>query len=401
MASTFREIHLGDSFERPALRVSVLLFLALAAAYTAFRYFLEITHGGQVWTTGGWLVSYRAGFVRRGLTGSLTFGISDLTGLNAIYVAAAMQFAIYAAMVASVLFILSRVKMTTAVALLAISPVFLLMPFYFVKLAMIQEMVGFLAISLVATSAFTNRRWPFWAGIGIFGLSGFAHEINAFLAPILLVLVLILAWKDVISRRQALIGSAIAVVAAGAAILTSVIFNGNGMGNDICQVILSYGGRAEYCGPDGPTVWLDRDVAYGMHYTWVANVESGVWPWFILGFILAMAPFLLFRVANDTTGRQTILVFLLACVGILVFSPMFVIATDWGRWISMHVFGLTILTFVSLRLGLLEERFPHLHPVILTFGLVWALPDFGEPMSGGMLRKAMTVGSRAEQFLQE
>ena len=140
-------------------------------------------------------------------------------------------------------------------------------------------------------------------------------------------------------------------------------------------------------------------MAYGMHFTWVENVLTGVWPWFILGFALSMAPFALFRVTGDVGGRKTRLALLAAFAGLLVFSPLFVIASDWGRWIAMHVFCLTILTFVALRLGLLEERIKNLSPVFLAFALVWAMPDFGEPLTAGVLQKAVSLAAHATRFL--
>ena len=399
MFSFIRPLNFQGYDEKSILRSAVLAYLGLAAVYIFLQYLREIADGGQVWTMGDWLISYRAGFVRRGLTGSMTYGLTDFTGIPALYVAAAMQMMVYLALLATVLFILRRLNITVAVAILAISPVFMLMPFFFPKLAMIKEMIGFLAMALLGTAAFTTRRWPFWVGIAVFAAAGFAHEINAFMAPDLLALLLLLAWAGVIRRGQAMLAAGIAIVAAGAAVLTSMLYNGNGLGTAICKVMLSYGGRPEFCGDQGPTEWLERDMAYGMHFTWVENVLTGVWPWFILGFALSMAPFALFRVTGDVGGRKTRLALLAAFAGLLVFSPLFVIASDWGRWIAMHVFCLTILTFVALRLGLLEERIKNLSPAFLAFALVWAMPDFGEPLTAGVLQKAVSLAGHVTRFL--
>lgn len=399
MLSSIRAINFETAEKRPLLRVAVMVYLLVASFYTVFRYLLEIADGGQVWTTGDWLISYRAGFVRRGLTGSLTYNITDLTGVDALYVAAAMQIVVYAGLTVAVLVMLSRIKMTIPVAILAMSPVFLLMPFFILKLAMTKEMIGFLAIALVAMTAFTARKWPLWAGVVVYATAGFAHEINAFMAPDLLALLFVLAVAKVIPHRQAWFAAILVVMSAAAAVLSSMIYNGNGMGDAICKVMLSYGGRAEFCGNSGPTIWLDRDMAYGMMFTWTENVLSGVWPWFILGFILSMAPFLLFRVADDASGGKTRLALLAAFIGILAYAPLFVIASDWGRWIAMHVFCLTMLTYAGLRLGLITERFAKLSPVFLIFVFVWAMPDFGEPLTPGMLQKAMSLVSHAQRFL--
>lgn len=395
MGLIFREMRVKRFDKTYVLQTAVPVFLFLAAIYSTFRYLIEVSHGGQVWTTGDWLISYRAGFVRRGLTGSLTYALTDLTGLNALYIAAAMQITIYAGLIAAVLVMLSKIKITVPVALLALSPVFLLMPFYYLKLAMCKEMIGFLAISLVAMPAFTNHRWLFWAGIAVFSVSGFAHEINAFLAPDLLTLLFILLLTGVSNRTQTIYAAVIVIFSAGTAIILSMLYNGNGMGSAVCQAMLHYGGWVEFCGQSGPTVWLDRNMAYGIHFTWVENVMSGAWPLFILGFVLSIAPFLLFQVLGDTTGRKSSSVFILACAGILAYAPLFIIASDWGRWIAMHIFCLTIFTFVSLRLGLLKERAANINPIFLIYSFVWAMPDYGLEFTAGLLGKIQALISHA------
>ena len=398
MASFIRTTHFQGYGERSVLRGAVLIYLAAAAIYTVLRYLMEVRLGGHVWTTGDWLISYRAGFIRRGLTGSMTYGLTDLTGIPALYVAATTQILIFAALIVAVFFMLGHIKMTVPVAILAMSPVFLLMPFFILKLAMTKEMIGFLAVALVGLTAFTRHRWPFWVGITVFAAAGFAHEINAFLAPDLLALLFILALAGVIPRKQAMLAAVVIGVLAGAAILSAMLFSGQGMGDAVCKVMLSYGGITDFCEHNGPTVWLDRDMAYGMHFTWVENVVKGVWPWFILGFVLSMAPFALFRVMGDDSGRQTRLALLAAVAGILAFSPLFVIASDWGRWIQMHVFCLTIMTFVSLRLCLLRERIENLSPAFLAFSLIWAMPDYGEPLTAGFMQKIGSLVGHAERF---
>ena len=400
LRSLFHPTNFLGAAERPMLRKLIFVYVSVASVYIVARYLREVSRGGQVWTTGDWLISYRAGFIRRGLTGSITYGLTDLTGIDALHVAAATQILVYAALLASVLYMLSRLKMTVPVALLAISPAFLLMAFFFPKLGMSKEMIGFLAVALVGLTAFTRRNGSFFLGIAIFTASGFAHEINAFLAPDLLALLLILAGMKIIPKRQAWLAALIVVLAAGSAILTAMLYSGVGKGAALCQVILSYGGWEEFCGKSGPTVWLDRDMAYGMQFTWDANVQSGIWPWFVVGWVLSMLPFFLFRVTDDPKGQGTRRVLFAACAGILAYAPLFVIASDWGRWIAMHVFCMTILTFVSLRLGLLGERNKDLSPVFLVFALVWAMPDYGQPLTAGFLKKVGTAVTQIESFFR-
>ena len=116
-------------------------------------------------------------------------------------------------------------------------------------------------------TACTPQKWPLWAGTGGFAAAAIAHKINAVFASDLLALLLVLALTGVIPRSRARFAAATALVSAGAAIVTSMLDSGCGLGDAVCQVILSYGGWVEFCGKSGPTVWPNRDMAYGINVT--------------------------------------------------------------------------------------------------------------------------------------
>ena len=82
MRPAIEKITFRANGEKSILRAVVIAYLVAASLYITLRYLREIAKGGQVWTTGDWLLSYRAGFMRRGLTGSLTYGLTDLTGID-------------------------------------------------------------------------------------------------------------------------------------------------------------------------------------------------------------------------------------------------------------------------------------------------------------------------------
>lgn len=381
---------------RLALPAGVRIWYAVTSAYVLMRYLLELRHGGHVWITGDWLLNWRAGFMRRGLTGSLTYTLSDLTGIDPLWIVAAMQVAFFVALAVAVLFMLKRVAITVPVALLILSPAFI-MPFFVVKQAMSKEMVGFLALALLALRAFGLRPWVTWAAVAVFAFAGFAHETNAFLMPAALALLAVLVAGGAMPRAEARNAGLALVAIAAVVILTAMIWNGAGLSQAVCEVMLSYGGQKAFCGTWGPTIWLDRDMAYGMTFTWDVNVVSGVWPWFVLGFVLSMLPFALFRLTGDTAGRRSLWLLAAAALGILVFAPLFVIASDWGRWIAMHTTALTFMVLAGLRLGLVEPRPGVTSPIWLLYGAVWAMPDYGEPLTAGLFQKAFSAVAHAQR----
>ena len=384
-----------DLRQSRVVRSGILIYLAAVTVYVALRYAALYPDGGHVWTTGDWLIHYGAGFVRRGLTGWITFQLSDWTGLNITLVAMITQTIIYVIMMGLVLYLLSRLTMTGPVMMLAVSPVVLLMPFYNLKLAMCKEMIGYLGLALITAMAFTERRWMLWAGIAVLGISGFTQEINAFLAPFALVLVLIYRFTGHIEKRTAILAAVLTVLPAAASVLAAMAFPGFGLSAEVCRQLLARGATDLFCVELAPIWWLDRDIADGMAFAWKVNVATGVWPWFILGFALSMFPFFFFRVVGDRTWRSTALVLAAAVLGLAIFAPLFVVASDWGRWISMHVFALAMLTFVALRFGLIEERTTSVHPAFLLYGVFWSMPDFGEPLDAGLLSKGWSLVQHA------
>ncbi len=376
---------------RSFFRLAVYLFFALLALYVAARHATIAVKGHYYWTLGDWLINYGAGFVRRGITGSFTFLVADLTGLPLSVAAGAMQILLYLAVAALVLYLFSKIRWTGPVLLLLFSPVFLLMPFYYKHMSMSKELIGFLALGLMAAAA-KGRIWLLWVGIAVFSVAGFAHEVNAFLAPAALGLLLLFFVGGILTRGQALTSATAILVAALVALLMATLFQGHGMSQAICDQIVSHGGSAELCSKGGPIDWLERDAAFGFAEMWKITFAVGNWKWFILAYLLALAPFLLFRVRPPHSARFGFWLFAGLFFGILTMTPLFVVATDWGRWIAMYVFGLTLLTVTALRLNLIEERIDELGPLFLIYGLVWSMPESGYThTSWGMLEFSLKV----------
>ena len=366
----------SSSSTRSYFRLAVFLFFTLVALAVAARHAMVVLSGRHYWTLGDWQINYGAGFVRRGITGSATFLVSDVTGLSLNLAAGAMQILLYFSVAALTLYLFSKVRWSGPVLMLLFSPVFLLMPFYYMHMSMSKELIGFLGLGLMA-SAVSGRNWLLWIGIATFAVAGFAHEVNAFLAPAALGFPLLFLIDGTISRRQALLACAAILAVALAALVSATLFQGQGMSQAICDQIVAHGGSVKQCKAGGPIGWLERDTAFGFAVMWKMTIDPGNWKWFILAYLLAMAPFLLFRLARPYSTRTNLWLLVAVFIGILTMAPLFVVATDWGRWIAMYVFGLTLLTITALRLKLIEERIDSLGPLFLIYGLFWSMPEAG------------------------
>lgn len=375
----------------------VVFFLVLATVYVSARYVVVISQGGNSWTTGDWLIHYGSGFVRRGLSGSVTFLISDLTGVSPLYVAALLQILIYIAMVYFVLVVFLQVAWTGPVIMLLVSPVFLLMQFYYLKLAIIKEVVGYLGVAMIAAFLASQSRFVLWAGVIVVSAAGFVHEINVFLLPAALALIVLFMWSGNLDRMQGTAASVVLIVVSASAAALSVLYNGNGLSESICAEIIARVQGDLFCKPGGPVMWLDRTTAEGFAFAWDKQVASGAWPMFLAGYFLAILPWAFFRLTGARSIRDQILAFVTVALGVAIMFPLFVVASDWGRWISMYVFSLTLLTVTGVKLGLVEPRIQSSSPIFLIYGLTWSMPDFsGAPFTFGLFQKLYLLASRVD-----
>lgn len=379
----------------PPGRMLAFAFLVLVASFIAVRYALVIRDGGQYWVTGDWLIHWRSGPVRRGLTGSLILWLTDRTGAQVLNVALALQAAVWVAVVGLALRLFVSVPASAPVLMLMVSPILLQMAFQYHKLAMTKEIIGWLAMALIAMTALAGNRVWLWAGCAMLGLAGFAHEINAFLAPGALVFLWIYWRQGIVGRTEALAAAALVGLSCGAALLFSAIFKGHGLYAPICAELMRYGDLSLFCIERSPIWWLEQDTAYGIAFTWATNVESGAWPMFVLGYAAAILPFFLLRLTGPRAGLRTALALLAVTLGILVMAPLFVVATDWGRWIGMYVFTLAMLAIAGLRLGLIVPQVTSASPLFLIYGMVWSMPDFpGADFTLGVLGKVLRAVER-------
>ena len=111
-------------------------------AYFCFRYAIEIANGGNGWKTGDWLINYSAGPVRRGLTGTIFLGISEL-GIPLLWLTYAAQVAIYAVIFALVLKLYKHTERSIFWLLILFSPAFLLFSFYDIQGGFRKEIIVF------------------------------------------------------------------------------------------------------------------------------------------------------------------------------------------------------------------------------------------------------------------
>jgi hypothetical protein len=370
------------------------IFFSIVALAVVARHLMVMESGRRYWTIGDWLINYEGGLVRRGLLGSFTLSLADRTGINPAWLTGFMQALLYLAVVGLALHLFSRLRLSGPLLMLLFSPVFLLMPFYYMHMSMSKELFGFLALGLMALPAMNGQRDYFWAGAAVLAIGGLALEVNAFIAPLALGFVALYLWSGLFTRRDAMIAAATLLLPALAVLVFAIAFPGHGQSAAICQALVVRGISDSFCSAGGPIGWLERDTAFGIATMWKMTITPGNWRWYLVAYAAALAPFALFRVPGR--AQTTWALYGLALIGILALAPLFVVATDWGRWIAVYVFALTLLAVSALRLGLIEPRVQSVGPLFLAYGFLWSMPEAGYTHTTyGMIGLAAKVAREA------
>lgn len=351
---------------RAAFAVLTLCTALLLAVHLA-----DWQAGGDPWKQGDWLINLADGPVRRGLAGDALLRLGDLTGLGPLAPLMALQ----------ALLLLTLVAASWAVfrPLIAANPLWallLLCPAFFPLFwagepsgSLRKELLVFTSLALIAASASRPALAPLLQGLALAlaAAGGFAHEVNVLLLPaILLAFALVRHHHGHAYTSTALV--AVPVVLAGVAALAYALAHAAATPATVCQPLLDRGLPPSIC--TGAISWLDRGNAHGSAIYNTIFTSNGLYS-FPAAYLLALVPMALF-IRQHSRPRLTLALTLLTA---LPFAPLYYVAVDWGRWMSLHIVSLTFLCAILVLTGHIHPRRPlPLKPLLLllALSLLWS-----------------------------
>jgi hypothetical protein len=234
-----------------------------------------------------------------------------------------------------------------------------------------KELIAFVAFALVAAAQVRERPRlaPLLAAVALFLVSVLGHEANALWTPFFL-LVLLLALAQRASGRALMLGLSAGVL-AGTAVLALYAVRHPTLADptQLCEPIQDRGPPRWFCHM-GAIARLAGDAADARSRI-TGNLTPAVRIGFALTYALAAAP-VLYALACCQRRRWLVALFVLTG---LAAAPLYTVATDWGRWLDLH---LTVFAFVLTSL-LLAGRIGPLRPArlavalpLLVLGLLWS-----------------------------
>jgi hypothetical protein len=372
---------------------NALLLVAILAgvlAYLFYRLFVDYSMGGNSWKQGDWLINEVAGPIRRGLFGSALLHLSDVLGTNPLLLLVAIQGLIATAIFAVLAIAALELKVPDKLLLILLSPGFVVF-FWFndPQGSMRKELLTYLAFLPLVVAALRGRGGyvAYSLSTVTYALAVMAHEGNVFFLPFLCVAMwLVLPERANVRGRLALLAVPCLLALAGglyAAIYTHVPDSGlmcaqlvdRGLSPSICT------GAIEYVETLPENSRMDPTGLFSTHFR---------------NFLLIYAACLVcFRVLLQGSPRVELLSFSVIASGLVV-APLFVLAGDYGRWLSFHVSSLVFIALIAL----LKWRPSWLYqpPLRLDFAAVLAMSLVigtkhvpGEMTDGPLVKVALAI----------
>jgi hypothetical protein len=320
----------------------LLFILGGVLAYLLYVLYVDASTGGSSWRQGDWLINSISEPARRGLFGSALLHTSDVLGLSPLLLLILFQ----ALMVTAIFVVLGLaaldLKVPDKLLLIMLSPGFLIF-FWFndPQGSMRKELLAYFAFMPLIVAALRDRGayLAYAVSTAVYAMSVVAHEGNVFLLPFLWVAMwIVLPPEASVGRRLALL--AIPGVAAFGAGVYASIYTHVADTSVMCAQVVQRGLDPAIC--DGAIAFLEThpDQAHmdptGLLSTWFRN------------FLLIYAACIVaFRVLFQGSERVE-----LWCVAVIgsgaVFLPLYYLAGDYGRWLSMHVCSIVFLALIFL-----------------------------------------------------
>jgi hypothetical protein len=310
--------------------------VGLAPWLAVSAYALVVAGGGGPYQTADWLISYAGGFVRRGLFGTLYLALFP-AGQAGLWVLFAVQVLLYAVPIGYAVVWLARSGYAWLNIALVCGPAAWAFtgwdPLGFAR----KESLALTALTLLAIAASPARK-PVArealvaGGLAAYAVAVFSWEGNALLLPgvAFLVLAAFGGWVDWTARVHTLVAAVIAVGGLG----LSVLYPGtSATGAQVCAALQGKGLDAGLCGgPFGGAIgYLGKTPAQMIDTVGQSfPLYWGYLPWLVLG---------LLPLATTTWVRRH---WGWALASALALVPLFVIAADYGRWITLLVLELLI-----------------------------------------------------------
>lgn len=341
--------------------------LAVIAGYLLAARAVDTRAGGSTFQTADWLINYADGFVRRGLFGEIFLAVAPDGGAG-LWTLFVIQALLYAVVFAFAVWVLRRGDFSWSIIALVCGPAALGFFGWDPQAGFRKEVLAYVSLSLLVWAlAAAHRRATalILAALSfvVFVLAVFSWETSALFLPVY-------AYLLIRGNDDAQLSTLVRRVLAGAFVLVGAL--GLGLGTlfhgsvetarAICDVVRDHGfTRADLCSGA-----ID---AIGWTSEFTLNEVAVRYPLY-LGY-LPLAVLAVIPVLTTPWFRRN---WIWALVVAAAFVPLFVIVTDYGRWINMIVMALLFCIAAGPAQQAVSRAWNWLAAIL--FVVLWGLPHW-------------------------
>jgi len=301
-----------------------------------FNYFYEINlSGGHTYLTADWLINYNFGYIKRGLPGTilLYYFNNSVKLLNFITF---LLSSIYILNIFLTLRLFTKHKQNYISYMLLLSPATLLFPLFDSQAAFRKEMLGFTVLLIMLNSEKSKFRMQLLALCQIlFSFAIFSHEINLFFSlPILFVLKK--HYQEIGIKKYILFLLPIFLNIFFYFFFSNDELTMRLIKDSICSDLLLRGLGSLCSTGIFDYIYWDFNANLNQTLFHVLNKQNQYQNYIYL-FLLSFLPLIFTNFLKKN-------IFFLVLFG-TSFVPLFFLAIDWGRWIHIIIFTISLLIF--------------------------------------------------------
>lgn len=326
------------------LKYLIDLFLLSSFGFISWAVLEDYVSGGDPWKQGDWLINNLAGDVRRGSFGSIIISASDSLRVSPLSLVITIQFSCLVFLFVAFRQFIFGIQERKLIPLLVVSSaIFTVYWMATPQASMRKEILAFTGLTLSALGAVRGGRLVFLLGTMVLSLSIIAHEAMVLFLPTFLAIMLVTDFH----RKNATFSCFCftVVVCVSILILQKSLFNVTFVDPWlVCEPLMQRGLDASICG--GAIQWINHDVAYGYQAV-LSKIDLENFTEFLISYGISIAPFIyIFGLC-----REKMKIWLFVLMLAIPFSPLYPVAVDWGRWMSFHVFAVTVVFSCALRVN--------------------------------------------------
>jgi hypothetical protein len=313
-----------------------LFFILIIILYILDLYRYAVDYDG--WIIGDWLLNFKAGFIRRGLSGCLILGLSDLINLEPNIAVALIQLICFLTYMVILFSLIRRKKINAWFLLMLLSPAALLFPVMDDYVVGRKELILFFLFA-VYVLCLEKKVLRTNLVILLFSLALMVatlfHELIFFYIPYFVIAAYL---KSKIDDKPFYFSKIVFIILGPLIAMAALLLYGKEINS---QIICA--GFAERGFPDAICGGI---LKYPVKYEIVYGAEEGNYILnYVFALLLGLIPYVFF-IRELKHPIVTLRKFFFGFLFLLVFSlPLFVYAVDWGRWINIHFI---LLLFTSL-----------------------------------------------------